>query len=158
MRKSILRCPPAPTTRAGKSTRGLFVAPTNLIFVAPEPTLLARQASPVIAPNPLHLTLQPLAQPTPSRGSGLEDPRNNDSTCHLPHIPPAPGPVGGRLADFAQKWTSLRNGLQSQQTLGYQTRVYKSSTSTSQVSQSTHSGPKGLCSAEHFRESDRSPA
>ena len=38
------------------------------------------------------------------------------------------------------------------------TRVYKSSTSTSQVSQLTHSGPKGLCSEEHFGKRDRSPA
>ena len=82
----LLHCPSAPTTKAGKATRGLFVAPTSPISVAPGPTLLARQPSPVIAPNPLHPTQHPLAQPTPSRRSGLEDPRNIDSTCHLPHI------------------------------------------------------------------------
>ena len=38
------------------------------------------------------------------------------------------------------------------------TLVCKSSTSTSQVSQPTHSRPKGLCSVEDFRERERSPA
>ncbi|XP_033625666.1 WW domain-containing oxidoreductase-like [Asterias rubens] len=75
----LLQCPHAPIIRAGKATNGLFVAPTSPIFVDQGPTFLAQQPNQVIAPNSLQLRQHPLAQPTSSRRSGHEDPRDNDS-------------------------------------------------------------------------------
>ena len=63
----LLHCPHAPTTRAGKATNGLFVAPTSPIFVDQGPTFLAQQPTRLLFPNPLQLRQHPLAQPTVSR-------------------------------------------------------------------------------------------
>lgn len=121
-RVNPLHSPLVLPTGAEKATRGLFVAPTLPIFVDQRPPSLAQLPSPATVLNPRHPMQHPLAQPTLSRHSGLEGPRDNDTTYLIPHIPPASGPVGGRLLDFSQRWASITTDSWVLQTLssGYQ--------------------------------------
>ena len=76
-------------------------------------------ASDVRPSHPLRHFLPDL--PAPPERKGHEDTRDNDYTEHLIHVPPASGPVGGRLLELSRNWTCITTDLWVLQTvsLGY---------------------------------------